>query len=400
MNQSLRKSIKKLRGKIKKSDFIFAMRRSIVDKDLKRERKAMAKCTVKTTAQINEEIHNYKHFWKRIPQDYIRYGLFNKNLSREEINDYIPMQYYYCEFYDSLFSSLNEKTSASDFVKETFPETYRRLYLFPQSVLRAIRYGKDLSDKLLQYLILEERNIPVPPVIAVLQNHQLYTLHGQPAESSILLNSLNHTSRLFVKPTDGCGGAGIKVLTRNGDSLCVDNFPIKELSDIKTDAGRVYIIQEALEQHSLMSRINASSVNTLRVLVKYNAGKPDIIGIILRMGRKGSHVDNSAVGGISVGIDNETGNFYDSAGREHGAGTFERHPDSNFQFSGASIPDWSAILKEITTIVGRITEIPLVGWDFAIGKDRVEALEFNMGFGIEHAQTILGGLRRRLGIKL
>ena len=38
------------------------------------------------------------------------------------------------------------------------------------------------------------------------------------------------------------------------------------------------------------------------------------------------------------------------------------------------------------------------GWDIAIGQDDVYAVEFNLGFGIEHAQTIAGGFRRKLGI--
>jgi hypothetical protein len=40
----------------------------------------------------------------------------------------------------------------------------------------------------------------------------------------------------------------------------------------------------------------------------------------------------------------------------------------------------------------------MIGWDIAIGQDDVYAVEFNLGFGIEHAQTIAGGFRRKLGI--
>lgn len=396
MNQSLRKSIKKLRGKIKKSDFIFAFRRRIVDKDLKRERRAMAQSTLKSKPQIKEEIRAYRNFWKRIPQDYIRYGLFNKSLSQEEINDYIPMQYYYCEYYESVFADINQSAKSTDFIKNNFPQTFHVLNNLPHSVLNAIQHGKDLSDKLLQYLIMLERGVQAPAVIAVLQNDSLFDLQGQTLDFSMLKDALNRKSRLFVKPTDGCGGAGIMVMTLKEGKIFIDDSPIESLSDIKTDSGRVYIIQEGLEQHTLMQSVNSSSVNTLRVLTKYENSHPKILGIILRMGRAGSQVDNSAVGGISVGINIENGNFYPHGGREHGAGVFESHPDSGFVFKGASVPDWERVLAKINDTISRITEIPLVGWDIALGNDDVYTLEFNMGFGIEHAQTILGGLRRRL----
>lgn len=67
-------------------------------------------------------------------------------------------------------------------------------------------------------------------------------------------------------------------------------------------------------------------------------------------------------------------------------------------FKGAGIKDWDDIKAKIENIISRIDTYRMIGWDIAIGQDDVYAVEFNLGFGIEHAQTIAGGFRRKLGI--
>ena len=114
--------------------------------------------------------------------------------------------------------------------------------------------------------------------------------------------------------------------------------------------------------------------------------------------RKGVEVDNSGQGGISVEVNLADGTFSSFAGREHGGGQFDRHPDTGYMFKGARIKDWDDIKAKIENIISRIDTYRMIGWDIAIGQDDVYAVEFNLGFGIEHAQTIAGGFRRKLGI--
>lgn len=81
-----------------------------------------------------------------------------------------------------------------------------------------------------------------------------------------------------------------------------------------------------------------------------------------------------------------------------GGGVFYTHPDTGFVFKGAKIQNWNEVLRQIQDIVSKVTEYKTVGWDIAIGEDKAYAIEFNLGWGIEHAQVIAGGLRRRMGI--
>ena len=399
MKTELRKFIKKLRGEIKQSDLLFSLRRNFIDKDLKRERKNMKKCTLKSKKQIAREIKDYKDHWKCIPHDYIRYGLFDKQLTREEILDYIPMHYYYCDFYNEIFADIEKKSSREDYIKEKFPLTHQILNSFPTNVYKAIGKGRNLSDKLLQYLMFKEKNIPVPTVSGVIYADKVYDTHGKETNFKNILDKLSHSKKIFLKPTDGCGGSGITVLINENGIFKHNGKQVNSLSDLNLNGAQVYIAQEALSQHKDLAAINSSSVNTLRTIVRYADGQPEIIGIILRMGRKDSHVDNSHMGGFSVGIDLKDGKFFKQGGHEHGGGVYDRHPDTGYIFNGNGISDWSQTISQIKEIVSKINEYPLSGWDIAIGKDGIKAIEFNMGFGIEHAQTILGGMRRQLLIK-
>lgn len=398
MKAYLRKKIKQLRGYIKKSDFLFALRRNIVDKDLKRERKKMSATNVKTRKTIKEEIRLYKNYWKCIPHDYIRYGLFEKNLGKEELLDYIPMHYYYCDFYDKIFNDIFQEAKTGDFVKNHFPGAASELKkLFNNSNKKFIKEN-DLGDKLLQYLILKEYDIKVPEIIAIIFNDAIYDLNGTEVNLKQLSELGKGTEMLFVKPTDGCGGEGIETLKLKDGIFFNKNNKIASIKDLKLNNARTYIVQRGINQIHDLSQLNSSSLNTLRVITQYDNDNVNIIGIILRLGRKGSFVDNSAQGGVSVAVDMETGRLAKFGGREHGGGRFDAHPDTGFIFEDVIIKDWPGIKAQITEIVSKIKCFGIIGWDLALTDEGAYAIEFNLGFGIEHAQTILGGLRRRLKI--
>lgn len=370
MKKAIRKNIHRLRGAIKRSDFLFSLRRRFVDHDLQREKRLMKKSTEKDFEEVKTEMQAYKNYWKCRPDDYIRYGLFRKQLTMEQILDYVPMHYYYCDFYSRVYDDL----------------------------LKA----EDLENKLTQYLKFRQRGVKVPEVVAVIKGDKLY----RPTDNStqigldVLKTGLADGERYFIKPTDGRCGFGILIVTRRDGQLFANDKVLSTISNLGLDSATDYIVQRQLVQRDDLSAINDSTLNTLRTIVTYFDGTPRIVGVILRIGRAGSFVDNSGQGGISVAVDIETGRFAPLAGREHGGGTFDKHPDSGYVFAEGGIENWTEVRAEVIDIVSKFPEYGMLGWDIAIGRDGVYAIEYNLGFGIEHAQTILGGLRRQLGISL
>lgn len=366
--RSFQKLYKRIRGIVKRNKFIFSLHRHITDKDYKRQKKLMKTCTLKTREQIKKEMNIYSKYWQCPPDDYIRYGLFNKSLSIDEILDYVPMQYYYCDYQDKM---------VGDIIK--------------------------LSDKWEEYKLFKEKGIPQPEVIALVEDGQLFSF----SENDDSLRKMNwdnlkdlikESEKIFIKPVNGNCGTGICVIKKVNGQIYLREKVIQQFSQIPIQSHLKYIIQRGLIQRSDLNSINESSLNTLRTIVKYVDNEAVIIAILLRIGRKGSDVDNSGQGGISIEVNLKDGSLSEFAGREHGGNVFYRHPDTGFIFKGTKLKNWDKVLEQIKNIVSKIDGFRTIGWDIAICEDKVYAIEINFGWGIEHAQTIAGGFRRRMGI--
>lgn len=84
-------------------------------------------------------------YWKCDPAHYVRYGLFNKLLSQEELLDYIPAYYYY-NFY----------------LSPQLKEVNRKIY----------------DDKLQLYYLFQRHHIATPEVLAVVHHGRLCEPEG------------------------------------------------------------------------------------------------------------------------------------------------------------------------------------------------------------------------------
>lgn len=365
MNKNFQHAYKTFRGIVKRNKWIFSLHRHLTDKDYQREKERMATCTAKSKEQIKKEMEDYSRYWGCQADDYIRYGLFDKDLSMDEILDYVPMQYYYCQYQDKMFKGVD-------------------LY--------------QVDDKIYEYQLFAQKGIPQPEIIAVIRNNRLMTLDEHPMTFNVLKDLTKEGERLFLKPTDGDCGTGIVVVKKENDNFLMKGQTVNGLGNLPLSANSVYIVQRGLVQRDDFAAINESSLNTLRTIVRYENGKAIIGAMLLRIGRKGSEVDNSGQGGVSVEVNMSDGSLGEYAGREHGGGRFAQHPDTGVVFKNVKFRDWDKVMEQCQDIVSRITDYKTIGWDLAVGEDRVYAIEMNMGWGIEHAQTIAGGFRRKMGI--
>ena len=112
-----------------------------------------------------------------------------------------------------------------------------------------------------------------------------------------LLNSSN-SDKLIVKPTvEGMSGRNIIMLRRNEG--CWEHDGLEVSVSMLQQRGANFIIQECVMQHEYISQFNPTSVNTLR-LTLYRSVKTDecvVTSAIMRIGGKGSVVDNAHAGG-------------------------------------------------------------------------------------------------------
>ncbi len=168
---------------------------------------------------------------------------------------------------------------------------------------------------------------------------------------------------IIIKPVNGQCGRGIELVS-------TDKYnDIKELFDYLLSAKISYLLEEKIIQDERMAKLNPSSVNTVRLPSFINSKGFYILKPCLRMGRKGSIVDNGASGGIIAVIDENTGKIV-SDGRDELGQYYINHPDSNQPIKGFQVPCWEELLSFAEKIHREISYYPYVGWDFAFSKEK------------------------------
>ena len=318
----------------------------------------------KNKYQIKREIKLLKDYWGCYPLHYYRYELYKKEkeLSDEELLDYIPEFFFYRLF---------------------LPKFEDKRYKF-------LIEEKNITDTYFRGLGIKTANTLAKVIKGSLYNS---AMENEKPENFITEIKKKGIQKVFFKPVDGQGGYGIDIF-----SLIEDEYLTKEgiklteeyISNLKND----YIIQEKLEQSEKLNKIYPNSINTLRIATENINGNIRILCATLRIGRDGKEVDNSAQGGIVLGLDVNTGESKKNAITEL-CEKYYSHPNTNFQFGEFKIENWSETMEIIKKLARKIPYFRYLGWDIVLSsKEEIIAIETNLSFGIDHYQIPLGGLRK------
>ncbi len=209
--------------------------------------------------------------------------------------------------------------------------------------------------------------------------HRPWMIADKSTEQQIIKDFITKQGVVFAKPNHGDQGKGVKKIKAE------DSTAIEELIEVcKKDA---YVVEGAIEQVSEIAEINPSSINTVRAytLLKSNH-ETQILGIMLRVGRKGSHVDNWGSGGVGYDFDVETGVCV-GYGRDKKNNPYIFHPDSNVQMVGFRLPDFENLKKIIIELTHKVPQARFVGWDIAITPNGYELVEMNCPGGHDFLQA-------------
>lgn len=155
------------------------------------------------------------------------------------------------------------------------------------------------------------------------------------------------------------------------------------------------IVEQYIIQHDDMMQFCPTSVNTVRVTTLNYNDECHFLYSVFRMGR-GEVVDNFHAGGIAAAVDVNTGIVCTDA-VDLDANVYEIHPYSGLKIKGFQIPLWDKIREVCIKASGRIDEVNLIGWDFAITKDGVELIEGNPGASYVVAQ--IPYIKDRVGLR-
>ena len=178
---------------------------------------------------------------------------------------------------------------------------------------------------------------------------------------------------VFIKPLEGSKGNGVYVYSyideEHAIGFCEELFR----------EGLSWMVEERIRQSAEMGQWNETSVNTIRIPTFLREDKFTVIWTRMRTGKKGSIVDNAAMGGIVVNVDPETG-VITSDGIDESFNHFDKHPGCGLTFKGWQVPRWQELLETVEKLHREVFNKHIyIAWDFALTDDGWVVIEGNWG---------------------
>lgn len=167
---------------------------------------------------------------------------------------------------------------------------------------------------------------------------------------------------IVLKPPYGTQGRGIRAvkvpfkfkLNKFFTTLLKENGPL--------------LIEELIKPHKTVAVLNPDSVNTIRLITYFDGEKASIQNAFMKIGQKGSFVDNGETGGILVSIDLEKG-ILNSKGYDEKGWVYDEHPYTGITFKGYQLPDWDKAIALGYELADKVPGLKYIGWDIAYTSD-------------------------------
>ncbi len=253
------------------------------------------------------------------------------------------------------------------------------------------KYYPATFNKLIEKALLTQYSIPTPKLLGYLNLERGHSCEGKNLKTvedfAVFIGEIE-VKKVCFKLISGSGGFGFRLVEviRVGGVTSLRDVQNQQLFSIDeffaalgiSDAGE-YLVEEYLEQHPDMKRLNPSSVNTLRVMVyqRSSSERPQCLGVHVRIGRRGSVIDNGSAGGISAKVDIANGILSAATLASSRVCSFQSHPDSGAQIEGTKIP---LLAEAIALAINAIEVFPGMKYsvfDVAIGIKEPVIIELN-----------------------
>jgi hypothetical protein len=181
----------------------------------------------------------------------------------------------------------------------------------------------------------------------------------------------------FCKPRAGMQGDGVFPLRIDQGRFFVADKPVS-LDELRTRLSGRFLFQQRIDQHPLMSQLNANCVNTMRLISFCSDDQATVLHGVLRVGVPPSNVDNWAAGGLIVRINLDRGELRGDGFFKPGAGgRTPVHPVSGIRFDGFKLPHFAAAMAMVKRLHEYLPHIYSIGWDVAISTDGPVIVEGN-----------------------
>jgi hypothetical protein len=254
--------------------------------------------------------------------------------------------------------------------------------------LNPLLYQKISHYKMAQKAVMTLASIPTPQFLGFLHPKRGFTGDGNRLANHIDLArvlSKQLGKRVCFKPVQAWGGKNFAALDVTGGDQVILRHPVsgteygvEDWYSKLVSEGAGWVLEEYLVQHPTLSEMNASSVNTIRIMVIEEQGLFRVAGAYLRVGRTGSQVDNVSRGGFACPVNLESGCTTEALDPTLSRKSHYLHPDTGVRLVGRSIPFWdqckSIACKALTTF----PEMRFAGLDVAVTEQGPQVIELNV----------------------
>lgn len=291
---------------------------------------------------------------KRYVSKQVKLGNCYQGSEKEYIDIVLPFwkKYNYKpeKFWFQYFCKLQEK-----FDPRVIPGDLFQKEIMPY--LNDLTYQATLENKIYFDKILYDLN--KPKIVFKFINGFLMDGDDKFINRDDMINLLKSYDKVIIKPMDGEKGNGVQILNLSEDF----EASLKEIDERL--ANQQFIVQEVIRQSEQLSKLNPTSVNTIRVISLLIGGRVEILSSIVRVGAKGSCVDNYHQGGDTRPIDSN-GYFKGYLMKPEGFSTEDR--DGN-TLSKDKVLGYEKVIQEIKRVHPRFPHERWIGWDFAIDEN-------------------------------
>lgn len=267
-----------------------------------------------------------------------------------------------CSFYKSAVSG---KALLSHFMPDLFYESFIDEYFSnPQ-------YSRPFDDKYLYDVYFHDINRPTTLFRKV--RDQFVDVSYRPISSNKAIGIAIDNGEVVLKVGKFSeGGRGVMFWNAQDDSE-------ESLLDFLNHSTNI-VCQTVIKQHAELSRLNSSSVNTVRLMTLSFGNNVHVLSSVIRMGVNGSRVDNASSGGIVCGLKDD-GQLKDVAFDTTGK-MYLKHPQGTI-FNSVTVPNFSQCVDIAISLANRFSTISrLISWDFAIDEaGQPMLIEFNLSWG-------------------
>lgn len=202
------------------------------------------------------------------------------------------------------------------------------------------------------------------PTTYVSNSHGHYYAGGKAITREEAIAQCWNLESAVIKPSLSTRGAGVRLIEVKEGRTNLNGKTIGQLFD---DYGEDFLVQSKIVQHAAMEALNPTSVNTIRLLTYRSNDEVLVVYTVIRIGRKGSIIDNESAGGISARI-NSDGRLAKYAFGAPGVDQVEK-TDTGITLEGYEIPSYQAVVDTAKRLHLAIPQFNLAAWDFAVSEN-------------------------------